>query len=69
MSSFVECGEQWASFSAPVDDDSLHDAQMQQYILLRYFWALSKHIGTNTKQPVPGQGASSMQPGLLHPEN
>ena len=27
------------------------------------------HIGTNGKQLVPGQGASSIQPGLLHPEN
>ena len=42
---------------------------MQEYILLRHVWLLSRHIGTNGKQLVPGQGALSMQPGLLHPEN
>ena len=42
---------------------------MQERILLRRVWLLSRHIGTNGKQLVPGHGASSMQPGLLHPEN
>ena len=42
---------------------------MQEYILLRHVWLLSRHIGTNGKQLVPGQRASSMQPGLIHPEN
>ena len=42
---------------------------MQEYIILRHVWVVSRHIGTNGKQLVPGQGASSMQPGLLHPEN
>ena len=47
----------------------IHDAQMQEYILLRHVRLLSRHIGTNDKQLVPGQGASSIQPGLPHPEN
>ncbi len=34
-------GEQWASFSSPADHDSVHDAQMQEYILLRHVWLLS----------------------------
>ncbi len=42
---------------------------MQEYILLGHVWLLSRHTGTNGKQLVPGQGALSMQPGLLHPEN
>ena len=42
---------------------------MQEYIILRHVWLLSRHIGTNGKQLVPGQKASSMQPGLLHPDN
>ena len=46
----------------------MHDAQMQEYTLLRHVWLLSKHIGTNSKQLVPGQGASSMQPGIIQPE-
>ena len=41
---------------------------MQEYILLRHVRLLFRHIGTNDKQLVPGQGASSMQPGLLYPE-
>ena len=42
---------------------------MQEYILLRHICLLSRRIGTNGKQLVPGQGASPMQLGLLHPEN
>ena len=42
---------------------------MQEYILFRHVRLLSRYIGTNGKQLVPGQGASSMQPSLLHPEN
>ena len=49
--------------------DSVHDDQMQECIILRHVWLLSRHIETNGMQLVPGQGASSMQPSLLHPEN
>ena len=41
---------------------------MQEYIILQHVWLLSRHIGTNGKQLVPGQWVSSMQPGLLYPE-
>ena len=36
--------------------DSLHDAQMQECIILRHVWLLSRYIGTNGKQLVQDRG-------------
>ena len=43
----------------------MYTAMMQD----NYVWLFSRYIGSNGKQLVPGQGASSLQPGLLHPES
>ena len=42
---------------------------MHEHFFITIRMTLNMHIGTNGKQLVPRQGASSMQPGLLHPEN
>ena len=56
------------------EQNSLLLQRMIQCMLFRcneYFVyiALEQDIGSNGKQLVPGQGASSLQPGLLHPDN
>ncbi len=52
-----------SSFSPPAENDSVYAALMQEY----YVWLFSRYIESNGKQLVPGQGASSMQPGVLYP--